>query len=204
METLSLYVGDKIKTFRKERGMTQTDLAEKLGVSKQTISRYEKGTRKPDQDVLFLLSDIFNVSIDDFFPPTNKQLGSKKESNIENEINLFIKYFTSMSEQQRKNFFKELKNHLQEQGEPTDFLKKTSDILTHLTGLQEENKKMTIKVKKLDEELRIANIAKEILGYNENDIVALNMLKEKYGEEDFNKAIEYIKKLDEPDNEEEN
>lgn len=72
METdqLALYIADKIKTFRKERKMTQQTLADRLGVSKQTVSKYEKAIIKAHQDTLFQLVDIFNVSIDDFFPPT--------------------------------------------------------------------------------------------------------------------------------------
>ncbi|HEM4907265.1 TPA: helix-turn-helix transcriptional regulator [Streptococcus suis] len=67
---LNVYIGQKIKDFRKLAGMTQTDLAQRLETTKQTISRYEKGDRKPGQDTLFELTDIFKVSIDDFFPPT--------------------------------------------------------------------------------------------------------------------------------------
>ncbi|NQH66420.1 helix-turn-helix domain-containing protein [Streptococcus suis] len=66
---LNVYIGQKIKDFRKLAGMTQTDLAQRLETTKQTISRYEKGDRKPGQDTLFELTDIFKVSIDDFFPP---------------------------------------------------------------------------------------------------------------------------------------
>ncbi|MGQ7656532.1 S24 family peptidase [Streptococcus suis] len=68
---LNVYIGLKIKEFRKLAGMTQTDLAQRLETTKQTISRYEKGDRKPGQDTLFELTDIFKVSIDDFFPPTS-------------------------------------------------------------------------------------------------------------------------------------
>ncbi|HEM4252457.1 TPA: helix-turn-helix transcriptional regulator [Streptococcus suis] len=66
---LNVYIGQKIKDFRKLAGMTQNDLAQRLETTKQTISRYEKGDRKPGQDTLFELTDIFKVSIDDFFPP---------------------------------------------------------------------------------------------------------------------------------------
>ncbi|MFX3970867.1 helix-turn-helix transcriptional regulator, partial [Streptococcus suis] len=67
---LNVYIVQKIKYFRKLAGMTQTDLAQLLETTKQTISRYEKGYRKPGQDTLFELTDIFKVSIEDFFPPT--------------------------------------------------------------------------------------------------------------------------------------
>lgn len=65
---LKHFIGEKIKSYRKLKKLTQTDLADMLGTTKQTISRYEKGERKADQDVLFALVDIFGVTIDDFFP----------------------------------------------------------------------------------------------------------------------------------------
>ncbi|MGT2801011.1 repressor [Streptococcus satellite phage Javan292] len=68
MEHLALFIGSKIRQYRKQSGMTQTDLADKLHTSKQTISKYEKGIIKANQDVLFKLVTIFNVSVDDFFP----------------------------------------------------------------------------------------------------------------------------------------
>ena len=65
------FVGLKIKEYRKDNRLTQEALAEKLGVTKQTVSRYEKGERKANQDILFALCDIFGVTIDDFFPSKN-------------------------------------------------------------------------------------------------------------------------------------
>ena len=69
---LKKYIGNQIKTFRKSAGFTQDELAKRLNTTKQTISRYEKGERKANQDMLFKLCDIFDVSIDDFFPIVSK------------------------------------------------------------------------------------------------------------------------------------
>lgn len=65
---LSTYIGNKIKQFRTERGLTTEELADKLGTSRVTVTRYENGTRKANQDVLFDLANIFNKTLDDFFP----------------------------------------------------------------------------------------------------------------------------------------
>ena len=73
---LKKYIGNQIKTFRKSAGFTQDELAKRLNTTKQTISRYEKGDRKANQDMLFELCDIFGVSIDDFFPSQNESLQS--------------------------------------------------------------------------------------------------------------------------------
>ena len=80
---LKKYIGNQIKTFRKSAGLTQDELAKRLNTTKQTISRYEKGDRKANQDMLFELCDIFGVSIDDFFPSQNEALQAPTTSPIQ-------------------------------------------------------------------------------------------------------------------------
>lgn len=80
---LKKYIGNQIKIFRKSAGFTQDELAKRLNTTKQTISRYEKGDRKANQDMLFELCDIFGVSIDDFFPSQNEDLQSPTVSTIQ-------------------------------------------------------------------------------------------------------------------------
>ena len=57
-------VGERIARFRSEKGMTQVELAEKLGVSDKAVSKWELGGCYPDVTMLPLLADIFGVSID--------------------------------------------------------------------------------------------------------------------------------------------
>lgn len=65
---LSKYVGSQIRKLREQHGWDQEKLAGKLNTSRVSISRYESGLRKANQDTLFDLADIFNVSINEFFP----------------------------------------------------------------------------------------------------------------------------------------
>lgn len=58
-------VGEKIQNLRKKLGMSQEELGQKLLVSRQTISLWEKDQTVPTIDNLKLLKDIFNVSIDE-------------------------------------------------------------------------------------------------------------------------------------------
>ena len=71
-EELALYIGNKIKEYRKINNWTQTDLAEKIGIGKTTIGNYEKGYRSPKKDTMFDIANVFGVSIDDLFPPIHK------------------------------------------------------------------------------------------------------------------------------------
>ena len=68
-EELARYIGNKIKEMRINQGKTQEELALALDTTKQSIGRYEKGLRRANQDLLFELADIFDCSINDFFPP---------------------------------------------------------------------------------------------------------------------------------------
>lgn len=54
----------KLLELRKKRGFSQEDLAEKLNVSRQAISRWEMGSAMPDSSNLLKISDLFGVSID--------------------------------------------------------------------------------------------------------------------------------------------
>lgn len=56
--------GEKIKKLRKEKKLTQKQLADLAGVAISAISAYESGNRYPSYEVLINLSHIFHVSID--------------------------------------------------------------------------------------------------------------------------------------------
>lgn len=58
-------IGKFIATLRKERGLTQAQLGEKLGVTNKTVSRWENGNYMPDVEMLALLSKEFDVSINE-------------------------------------------------------------------------------------------------------------------------------------------
>lgn len=68
---INKYVADKIKYYRIQRNLSQEEVAEELETSAVNISRYENGERKTNQDILFKLSQLFGVSINDFFPPVD-------------------------------------------------------------------------------------------------------------------------------------
>lgn len=57
-------VSEQIKKCRSSMGMSQEELAEKVYVSRQTISNWETGKNYPDIHNLLLLSSLFNVSLD--------------------------------------------------------------------------------------------------------------------------------------------
>ena len=60
-------IGNQIKALRTERGITQEALADKLGVSSQAVSKWERNVTVPDIQLLPLLSAYFGVTIDELF-----------------------------------------------------------------------------------------------------------------------------------------
>lgn len=59
-----LILGDKLKALRKAKGLTQVQVAERIGVSKAVISSYEVSGRSPSYDILIKLAYLYNVSTD--------------------------------------------------------------------------------------------------------------------------------------------
>lgn len=55
---------EKLTYLRKQKGLTQSDLADTLNVSRQAISRWEVGTAAPSTDNLKMLSNLYGVSVD--------------------------------------------------------------------------------------------------------------------------------------------
>lgn len=58
-------IANRLCAYRKLHNLSQEDLAEKLGVSRQAISKWERAETSPDTDNLILLSKIYQVSLDD-------------------------------------------------------------------------------------------------------------------------------------------
>ena len=62
---ITMEIGKKISQLRKLSGMTQEQLAEKLCVSRQTISKWESGITSPDLESIVKISRLFQLSLDD-------------------------------------------------------------------------------------------------------------------------------------------
>ena len=60
-------IGEQIKRLRKERNMTQEQLAEKIGVSFQAVSKWENDISLPDVATLPIIAGFFGVSMDTIF-----------------------------------------------------------------------------------------------------------------------------------------
>lgn len=57
------YLGAKIRYYRHLKGLEQTELADKIGITRQYLSRLENGTSKPSIDLLFRIAEILEIDV---------------------------------------------------------------------------------------------------------------------------------------------
>ena len=81
-------LGKKIKQLRLKTGLTQEQLAEKLGIGAQSVSKWENAVAMPDISALPLLAEIFGVTIDDLFDLTVEQRLNRIENRMDVEDEL--------------------------------------------------------------------------------------------------------------------
>lgn len=78
-------LSEKIRTLRRKSGMSQEELAEKLNVSRQAVSKWELGAAVPSPDKLVDISDLFDVTLDRLMreelsaQPSERELNGKQE-----------------------------------------------------------------------------------------------------------------------------
>lgn len=86
-------LADNLKKIRKENNLSQEQLAEQLGVSRQSVSKWESGQAYPEMDKVLQLAKLFNLNIDDLLNQDIKEVTSEKQSKI--AINKYIDDFLS-------------------------------------------------------------------------------------------------------------
>ena len=89
-------IGNKIHQLRKISGMTQEQLAEKLNVSRQTISKWESGGTMPDLESMVKIGRMFQVSLDELLLKGEEDVRDKEKITLEDlmEINLHNRKMT--------------------------------------------------------------------------------------------------------------
>ena len=81
---MKLNIGENIRNYRRNADMTQEQLAELLGVSYQSVSRWENGTTYPDLELIPMLAQVFSVTIDDLMNNGNEEQRLKHINELQN------------------------------------------------------------------------------------------------------------------------
>ena len=93
-------IGSFLKELRKEKGLTQEQLAEKMSVSGRTVSRWETGSNMPDLAILIELSDLYDVDIRELLD------GERKSEKMDQELKETIEKVADYSNEMKKRFAK--------------------------------------------------------------------------------------------------
>lgn len=92
--------GDFLKELRKEQSLTQEQVAEKLGVSSRTISRWETGTYMPDISMLVDIAEMYDVDVREIID------GERKQENMNIEVKETAIKMADYSVMEKKNLLK--------------------------------------------------------------------------------------------------
>ena len=79
---MKLKIGDNIRTYRRKIGWTQDQLADRLGVSGQSVSRWENGATYPDMEFLPVMARLFGCTTDDLLG-CGKEHGTPSDEELE-------------------------------------------------------------------------------------------------------------------------
>ncbi|WP_265023123.1 WO male-killing family protein Wmk [Wolbachia endosymbiont (group B) of Ischnura elegans] len=107
-KSLDCEVGEKVKSWRLERGYTQKDLAEKIGVKYWVILQYEKGNRRISIERLYAIAEALSISITDLIPISKSCLEDEGE-----EILNLVREYKKINDQELRKMFCLLTNFVQ-------------------------------------------------------------------------------------------
>ena len=95
-----IQIGAFLRELRREKGLTQEQLAEVLGVSGRTVSRWETGTNMPDLDLLLQIADFHGVEIREILD------GGRKSEGMDQEMDRTARMVADYSSEERKKLAK--------------------------------------------------------------------------------------------------
>lgn len=81
--------GDRLRSLREGKGLSQKELADRLKINRSTYARYETSSTQPDYDILNSIANFYEVSIDYLLGRTNAQPLSKEERDIAKRLKEF-------------------------------------------------------------------------------------------------------------------
>lgn len=175
-------IGEFIAKKRKELGLKQKDLAEKLFVTDKTISRWENGNYMPDLTILVTLADILHTSVYELL--TGEETKEIKKENIETEVRFLyslseeekiLNYLKSFPQLTYKGCFDEKTIQYNHPMKEYDYYSKEIDARFRVrTTVNNEIKKCMITYKRrnenfLNEEINTEEEVEVSINYNEVD-----------------------------------
>ena len=84
---MNVETANRLVEFRKKNGYSQEDLADKIGVSRQAVSKWERAESSPDTDNLIALAGLYGVSLDELLYAKKEEEAPSKETTGNEPIN---------------------------------------------------------------------------------------------------------------------
>ena len=84
-------LGMMISSLRKEKGMTQLQLAEKMGVTDKAVSKWERDLSMPDLNSIPKLAEIFEISVDDLMQMKTDTTENRSQNKVDEIIDTVLK-----------------------------------------------------------------------------------------------------------------
>ncbi len=127
-------LSDNLKKIRKENNLSQEQLAEKLGVSRQAVSKWESNLAYPEMDKVLQICNMFDLNIDELLNQNVKEVKKNKQSklNINKYIDSFLNYITKTINMLSSMTFKNQVKCIFEQGVIIAFMFIVAVILKEL------------------------------------------------------------------------
>ncbi|WP_079707677.1 helix-turn-helix domain-containing protein [Paraliobacillus ryukyuensis] len=145
---------ERLMLMRRQKNLTQENLANILDVSKGAISKYEKGTASPSYKILWRLADYFNVSVDYLIGKSNSFSGDRYEDAF---ISQLKQNFEEMKDEDKKQLLKILRIIDSDKSKLPSILKileKDGDEFINLFKLIDNDFEKIIPILSMDEEER--------------------------------------------------
>ncbi len=101
----------RIAQERKKLGLNQEELAAKVGVSQKSISKYERGTRRPNYETLTAMAKLFNVSVDYLLGTDNEMFTDESDFISEDEYALVHLYREFQKDELKEQQLKKLQDY---------------------------------------------------------------------------------------------
>jgi transcriptional regulator with XRE-family HTH domain len=77
---MTMNFADKLQSYRKQKGMSQENLADVIGVSRQAVSKWESGQSYPEIDKMIAISELFGVSVDHLVKDVQEEAGGASQA----------------------------------------------------------------------------------------------------------------------------
>ena len=88
---MNMEFNNKLYELRKQKGFSQEELASRLNVSRQTVSKWEVGESAPDMEKLIAISDLFEISLDELVKGETPKQSDVSEQVVKSEFYSDIK-----------------------------------------------------------------------------------------------------------------